>query len=346
MLRSWWCLVVVLYPFLIAGQQSPTPKSVQTLDMPAKLEIDDDEAYSPNLAHRAFVTDGPVVLLDEGHGNSHFDKAFVKLMSEDGYTVKVLRGKFKYDDLSKARVLVIMNPGLFMTMQWHQNPAPLFSEVEAAAVRDWVAAGGALLFASGIPKSESRELLLNHLGIDMSDDLVIDKELDRSANPTQPGKAFTREKKMFSTHSIMTGRSELERVDVVVVDSANPVMKFPENASVLFHFSDQALIVHHDWLFKKQMAEATQELHDGKATESKPISMQSLGTPAPGVPAAMAFTLGKGRVVVLGNSSILSSVRQQYVLQGEKVDQRIGLGNGDNQKLTLNIMHWLTGLLE
>ena len=56
----------------------------------------------------------------------------------------------------------------------------------------------------------------------------------------------------------------------------------------------------------------------------------------------VAFRLGKGRVVVLGDAAMLSAQ-----LTGSD-NQPIGMNVAgiDNRQLTLNIMHWLSGLLE
>ena len=68
--------------------------------------------------------------------------------------------------------------------------------------------------------------------------------------------------------------------------------------------------------------------------------------PVPGIPVAVAFTLGKGRVVVLGGASALSSIVRRSELMGNPISEKIGLGSADNEKFTLNTMHWLTGVLE
>ena len=55
----------------------------------------------------------------------------------------------------------------------------------------------------------------------------------------------------------------------------------------------------------------------------------------------MAFSLGKGRVVVMGEAAELSA---QVVGDGEKFGMNVpGI---DNRQMALNIMHWLSGLLE
>ena len=65
-------------------------------------------------------------------------------------------------------------------------------------------------------------------------------------------------------------------------------------------------------------------------------------TSAAGRAQGLAFTLGKGRVVVLGEAAELSA--QVVGLEGEKFGMNVpGL---DNRQMALNIMHWLSGLLE
>lgn len=347
MLKRWLCLFVILGPFLMAAQQPQTARITESF---SRTKIEEDDTYSPRLANPAYQKNGPVVLLDEGHGNNHFDKAFVKLVSADGYQVQLSQSPFTYDVLSKVNVLVIMNAGMIMPAKWHQNPEPVFSDVEAAAVRDWVAAGGSLLFASGSNKAEAGEMLLNRLGVEFLHDLVVDRDLLSKGPPSQSpvvDRTFGREKNMFSTHTIMAGRSEAERVDAVTVTGFSAIRKAPDNALILIHCSGSTVYFTKDALMKMQAAEAARALNHGPQTESPTVASPVMApTPAPGIPVAVAFTLGKGRVVVLGNGSVISSIQSETVFQGQPISQRPGLRDADNQKLTLNTMHWLSGLLE
>ena len=55
----------------------------------------------------------------------------------------------------------------------------------------------------------------------------------------------------------------------------------------------------------------------------------------------VAFSLGKGRVVVMGEAAELSA---QVIGDGRKFGMNVpGI---DNRQMALNIMHWLSGLLE
>ena len=56
----------------------------------------------------------------------------------------------------------------------------------------------------------------------------------------------------------------------------------------------------------------------------------------------VAFTYGKGRVVVLGEAAQLSA--QVYGLPPEPMSMNVP--GCDNRQMALNIMHWLSGLME
>src|SRR5260221_4163782 len=91
-------VLVMLFPFLVLAQQ-PT----RSFEGASRTQIGDDETYAPHIEHPAYEKDGPVLLLDEAHGNSHFDNAFAKLVSAHGYQVVASRTPLTYDQLSKAR---------------------------------------------------------------------------------------------------------------------------------------------------------------------------------------------------------------------------------------------------
>ena len=57
---------------------------------------------------------------------------------------------------------------------------------------------------------------------------------------------------------------------------------------------------------------------------------------------ALAFKFGKGRVVVLGEGSMLSA----QLTGSDNQPLGMNLPGIDNKQLALNIMHWLSGLLK
>jgi hypothetical protein len=65
--------------------------------------------------------------------------------------------------------------------------------------------------------------------------------------------------------------------------------------------------------------------------------------PDPHAAIAIAYSLGKGRVVVLGD--VLIYARVFYSIENPRSGVYQGLRQGDNQQFTLNVLHWLSGLL-
>ena len=72
-----------------------------------------------------------------------------------------------------------------------------------------------------------------------------------------------------------------------------------------------------------------------------PMARRNPGTPAAGRAQGIAFRYGQGRVVMLGEAAMLSA---QLGPNGMRVGMnRPGL---DNRQFALNVMHWLSGLLD
>ncbi len=194
-------------------------------------------------------------------------------------------------------------------------------------------------------------MLLDRLGVEFSNDHLSDNDLFELSPVSQPKlqikvPVFSREKKLLSPHSILVGRSESERIGAVQFSHIQSLLKFPKNAVPLMHCSEKATLIRQDDLVKRQMLEAQRTL-DKSAKETQPVELPKIvPVPVPGIPVAVAFTLGKGRVVVLGGGSALSSIVRQSELMGNPISEKVGLGSADNQKFTLNTMHWLTGVLE
>jgi hypothetical protein len=60
----------------------------------------------------------------------------------------------------------------------------------------------------------------------------------------------------------------------------------------------------------------------------------------------LAFTHGRGRVVVLGEAGMLSAQLIRFPEGSGQADRRFGMNAAPgNARFGLNILHWLTGLL-
>jgi hypothetical protein len=130
------------------------------------------------------------------------------------------------------------------------------------------------------------------------------------ANQMDNGLLFSREKHQLGDHPILNGHNASERVDRVLTFSGQS-LKGPSDSVDLLKFSDTAV----------DLGENEQHSAAGRAQ-------------------AIAFTFGKGRVVVMGAAGDLSA--QVYGDPPQKMGMNVP--GCDNRKLALNIVHWLSGL--
>lgn len=326
---------------LLAFMQGGRAQTTQTYRTVVTGSMSDDQSYSPRL-RPAYKKNGPDVLLDEGHQNALWNEGFFRLATKDGYRVHRSNEKLTADRLRNTNILVIMNPGHDGAVQSPLNPPPAFTEDEAAAVREWIYDGGALLYAFDVFANRT-DPLLTKLGVEFDHGNLTDLQSQRS----DLSSVFTGEKGLLSSHKIITGRSPAEQVKSVVLGGTRAIGKKPENAVSLVFCSDAATIGPDflETLRRREAAKATPVKQAGQSDETTPTRNVPVGiVPAPHAPIAVAFSLGKGRVVVLGNSGAIEA-RIVHTAEG-RPPQATGLIEADNQQFALNVMHWLSGLLE
>jgi hypothetical protein len=257
----------------------------------------------------------PRVLFDEAHHNFHTAggryKPFAELIASDGYRVIPNRDKFTPEVLKKGDILVIANAmgGDGSALPEAGNPA--FTDAECDAVRDWVKEGGSLLLITDhAPMGAAAECLVKRFGVDMS------KTATRDPENSEGGPArlvFSRQNRLLGDHSITRGRDESERLNKVMTFTGTS-LKGPEGSAPILKLADTAV-------------EYTPDRGEQVSAKGR---CQGL---------AMAF--GKGRVVVMGEAAKLSA-------QVAGLDFKMGMNvpGIDNRQMALNILHWLSGLLE
>lgn len=270
----------------------------------------DNPAYSKNF---------PRVLFDEAHFN--FDtthdryKPFADLMFNDGYQLTVNRKPFTKESLKTFKILIIVNALGGEDVDEEGADGPAFTAIECDAVTDWVRGGGALLFvADNGPFAAAAEILAQRLGLDMSkgyttDQANADKELNDASFIV-----YSRENHLLAEHAITNGRSAAERVSRVIVFTGQS-LKGPTGSEAFLKLADSAL--------------------------DKMASPEKSGTAA-GRAQGIALRPGKGRVVVLGDAAMLSA----QLSGSDNEPLGINVPGIDNKQLTLNIMHWLSGILK
>ncbi len=275
-----------------------------------------DPTFDAKVARPAYTANGPRVLLDEAHFNVHTSKgsykAFADLVTNDGYEVVANTGPFTPESLSGARVLVIANArGAAM-----RSEKPAFQEAECDAVRDWVRDGGSLLLITDhYPTGHNAEALARRFDVNLSKGRTIDPAHTAPGAGGPGALLFSRDDQLLGDHAITRGRDASERLNRVVTFGGQS-LKGPAGSTALLKLSDTAVNI---------------LPFDGNKR-----------LPATGYVQGLALTFGKGRVVVLGEASQLSA--QLAGPQGRAMG--MNLAGTDNRQWVLNLMHWLSGLLE
>lgn len=104
-----------------------------------------DRAFDAQVSDPAFRANGPIVLYDEGHLNTHTTtggyKPLADLLRNDGYTLRVSRQPLTAPSLKGVSVLVLA----VARGANDANDDAAYSEAEAAIIEGWVRAGGSLL---------------------------------------------------------------------------------------------------------------------------------------------------------------------------------------------------------
>lgn len=278
-----------------------------------------DPEFDTSVARPAYKDDGPRVMFDEAHHNFHTSdgryKPFVDLLMNDGYRVVRNRQPFVKARLSGFKILVIANAlGAEDDEENDGADKPAFTDEEVEVVTDWVKDGGALLLvADHAPFGAASMALAKRFGVAMSNGYTFDEQNSVAGTPTHL--IFSRENKLLAIHPITEGRNEQERINRVR------------------SFTGQVLTA-------KDGSVAILKLSD-TATDSPHISAELVASAAGGAQ-AIALKFGKGRVVVHGEAEMLSA----QISGADKRTMGMNTPGNDNKQYTLNLMHWLSGILK
>jgi hypothetical protein len=277
-----------------------------------------DSAFDVKIAHPAYTMAHPRVLIDEAHRNFHTYSGryqpFASLIANDGYQVSPNRDSFTTDVLRKCEILVVANARGSAPTGMPGAVGPAFTDDECQAVRDWVKAGGALLLITDHnPFGASAENLGKQFKVEMSKASVADPA---NVEPDVRGLLFSRDKKLVGDHPITRGRSEAERVNRVRTFTGQG-LKGPIGSTPLLIFARTATV----------------------GNPQKPVS-------ASGQSQGLALKFGKGRVVVLGEAAQLSAQLTGIAERNPRNMMGMNAPGSDNRQFALNILHWLSGLLD
>jgi len=278
-----------------------------------------DPQFNGRVDTPAFTKNFPRVLFDEAHYNSETTKGrykpFADLLFHDGYHLAVNRNPLTKESLQTFKILVIVNPLGAEDVDEDGAGGPAFTKEECDAVHNWIRGGGALLLvADPAPFGSAAEVLAKRLEVEMLKGYTTDPaNSDKESN--DPSVIFySRENRLLAAHPIANGRSDGERVNVVMTFTGQS-LKGPKGSEAFLKLSDTAV--------------------DNVVSPAKSDS-------AAGRAQGIAFRMGKGRVVVLGDAAMLSA----QVTGSDNRPVGINIPDIDNKQLALNIMHWLSGLMK
>jgi len=277
-----------------------------------------DPNFDTKVARPAHTKKGPKVLFDEAHNNFHTSggryKPFADLIAGDGHRITPNKKPFTAATLKPFDILVISNALGAPQMNAPDASKPAFTDAECDAVRDWVRSGGSLLFiADHAPMGAAAETLAARFGVGMSKAYTLDPS-HTIPEENNPGSiVYTRENKLLGDHPITRGREEAERVNRVIAFTGQS-LKGPAGSVAFMKLADTAL--------------------DAMPGSNKQVSAARRAQ-------GLAFTFGKGRVVVMGEAGMLSA----QLAGPDKKPFGMNRPGIDNRQLALNIMRWLSGLL-
>jgi len=282
-----------------------------------------DTTFAPAIAHPAAAPGaGPVVLLDEAHGNFHTAggryRPFAEFLRRDGYDVRASAELFTAATLRQGRILVIANPLAAVNQSNWALPTPsAFSDSEVAAVHAWVEDGGSLLLiVDHMPFPGAVQNLAAAFGVRWNNGFAVARDAKQQAPFV-----FRRSDGSLAGHPITNGASAAERVDSVATftgsafeaPGADPLLVLPRGIESL------------------QPQVAWQFAADTPRTD------------VAGWPQAAALRVGKGRVFLCGEAAMFSA----QVTGPNRVPMGMNAPvAAQNPQFLLNLFHWLSGWLD
>ena len=314
-------------------------------------QVPDTEFHFANANPAYPQGSGPQVCMDGAHHNFHTLEgrylAFGRLLREDGYQVRELSESFSREVLDACKVVVIAGAADESNTSGQAFPhASAFSKEELNVLMAWIHDGGSLLLiADHPPYAGAAFALATMLGFDVLDgyagsslqsptsamifgDLdeeVVRKSAEALGAPAERFRQLLGDPGKLGSHAILAGRNERERITSVATFTG-----------CAFHPSTriQPLLI-----LGPKAGGAVNIGQNLQGAQPDDIPLFSLG----GWLQGGALRFGRGRVVMLGEAAMCSA--QRAGPQHTPMGMNIPLAS-QNPQFCLNIVHWLSGVLE
>jgi len=260
---------------------------------------------------------GPVVHIDEAHNNFHTAVGtylpFAELLRQDGYVVKRAKDKITEELLSFGSIYVIADA----QPPFKVGDPPTFSGEEIRILDDWVKKGGSLfVITDHMPDPGAIKDLAFSFGIEVSNGYVM-----AGPPPGRPGPTlFQKKDGSLADHFLTKGRGPDEQA-LRVATFAGSAFRCEEGFQPVLILGEG---------FRSWMPEEYNKFPPG--TPNIDVSGWYQG----GVK-----TYGKGRIAFFAEAAMFTA--QAFGDGRIKAGMNHPLG-GDNARLLLNILHWLSDL--
>ena len=274
-----------------------------------------DTTFNIQVAKPACLVNCPTILIHAeqvvGGWANGGHKPFANLMANDGFKLILKEGSFTKQSLEVIKVVMIVTPRLM-------------GKAETEALNDWIRKGGSLLAITHHDNLQFDDFLQT-LGVQTQEINVTSDSMHSLAEDgvsNFPGYiVFSEKYKTLGNHPIMQGRNNSEKIHVVKTFGGGRSIIGPPSSSILLTLSESAI----DYMNIDQERDSR-------------VAVKTKGHRSYGI----AFTLGKGKVVVLSSAPTLTA------LLFPPVWGKLGMNNpgSDNKQFALNIMRWLTGYLK
>lgn len=279
----------------------------------------------PAVATPAWSTDGPAVLVDDGHLNPFTTTAglapLAALLRADGYRVLADDNAGRAEVLRRPRVAIVagaLGPSGVMQSVLSgtglERLTPLEGDAmlgsEVATLEAWVRNGGALLIAGDAgPAAGAMASLTARFGVTLSRGIVVDPSRSVDGHPSRL--VFTRAAGLPAAHPVLDGESAAVRVDRVVTDGGPALTPGPD-ATVLLQLGPSAV----------ELASV-----EAPVAEGQPVAARAH---------AVALPWGRGRVVVLADAGLLTTE-----LGADGRAGGLAAPDAGNVTFVRNILFWL-----
>lgn len=255
---------------------------------------------------------GPRLLIDEAHSNFHTAGGsyapLAALLGNDGFRVAPSTAPISAQSLAAADILVIANA------RGAPPPAPAFAAAEIAALRTWVEGGGSLLLvADHSPFSDAAAELAQAFGIAFRPGFAL--------NPGQQNRDVFRPGTGLADHAITRGAGGDPAVGAIRTFTGS-AFEAPAAQPLITLGPGFILVAPGGQGGRIRLADLPQNSAEGLLQGA-------------------ALSVGRGRVVVIGEAAMLTAQRLEGVPEAAALGE-VGFAAEQNRQFLLNLMHWLS----